>query len=174
MILLLTSRATFQQAEDTIKHKAWANLLQNAPGAACASLNQQPFSGRISQGIHFTCSDDPYQAPKHPRWTYALDASDVKQVVGVLRALDECKAFSMGMQYIYKDRNVCYRFADSSGSVSSVIEIAASTLGALDLVQNVTSWDRLDVITPKDTFKRAARGRRVRPVQRITPRTPRP
>ena len=153
VILLLTSRGTFQDAEDTIKHKAWANLLQDTPGAACASLNQQPFSGRITRSIHFNCSGDPHRAPHHPRWTHALDASNVKQVVGVLRALDECKAFSMGMQYMYKDRNVCYTFADSSGSVSSIIGAVASPEAALALVQNVTSWDRLDVITPKGMFE---------------------
>ena len=157
VILLLTSRGTFQDAEDTIKHQAWANMLQDSPGAACASLNQQPFVGRISQSIHFTCTNDPYQrTPSTPRWTYAMDASNMKQVVGVLRALDECKVFSMGMQYIYKDRCVRYNFANASGSVSSVIE--ASQTGTLELVQNITSWDRLDVVTPEDTYDKASAG----------------
>ena len=157
VILLLTSRATFNQAEETIKHQAWANLLQDSPGAACASLNQQPFVGHISQSIHFTCTNDPYQrTPSTARWTYAMDAKNMKQVVGVLRALDECKVFSMGMQYIYTDRSVCYKFANTSGSVSSVIE--ASQTGSLELVQNITGWDRLDVITPEDTYSPASAG----------------
>ena len=157
VILLLTSRNTFNYAEEAIKHQAWTNLLQDSPGAACASLNQQPFVGHISQSIHFTCQNDPYQrTPSTLRWSYAMDASNMKQVVGVLRALDECKVFSMGMQYIYTDRCVTYTFANSSGSVSSVIE--ASQAGTLELVQNITGWDRLDVITPEDTFSPASAG----------------
>ena len=147
VILLVTSRATFQKAEDGVKHYAWANLLQDTPGVACASLNQQPFSGYISQRMHFHCN---YTAggEGRRRMGWPVDASNKDQVLTILHALDECKAFSMGMHFVYNDSRVCYAPADARQSIYKGC-IDSAEPSSLEFDQGLDSWASLDLITPK-------------------------
>ena len=153
VILLLTSRNTFNEAEETIKHQAWTNLLQDNPGAACATLNRQPFVGRISPGIHFLCRDanGHNTGTPHPRWSNMVDGSNRGQVQAVLRALSDCNAFSMGMHYIYHDESVFYAAADASHSVRSIIDVSDQQT-TLEFDQRLNSWASLDVVTPESTY----------------------
>ena len=161
VVLLLTSQATFNQAEEAIKHQAWANLLQDNPGAACATLNRQPFVGRISQGIHFHCRNANGRAI-HPRWSNMVDGSNRGQVQAVLRALSDCNAFAMGMHYVYHDESIFYAAADESHSVRSIID-ASDSQTTLEFDQGLNSWASLDAVTPEDIYDldtRAAAGKR--------------
>ena len=153
VVLLLTSQATFNQAEEAIKHQAWANLLQDNPGAACATLNRQQFVGRMSQGIHFLCRDANGHSTgtPHPRWSNMVDGSNMAQVQAVLRALSDCSAFSMGMHYIYHDQSVSYAAADAGHSVRSIIDVSDQQT-TLEFDQGLNSWASLDVVTPESTF----------------------
>ena len=66
VILLLTSRATFNQAEEDISLQGWANLVQFGPSrmSICASLNQKSFTGSIYNEIRFCCYDKPVERDK--------------------------------------------------------------------------------------------------------------
>ena len=154
VILLLTSRDTFNEAEDTIKHQAWANLLQDSPGAACASLNRQAFDGRISQGIHFKCIYA--DSGRWPRWSWPVNATNKGQTQAVLRALSACNASSMGMHYVYHDVSVWYAAADTHHSVGSIID-STDLQSTLEFDQRLNSWASLDVITPEDSFNNVTR-----------------
>ena len=144
-ILLLTSRATFQKAEDTVKNQAWANLLRDNPSAACATLNQQPFVGRTLPKFHFVWLR-PEAVGFSEYHTVPVNGSDRRQVLGVLRALSDCKAFSMGISTVYRNSEVCYAAADEHHSMDRIIN---STEGPY---MDDTSWASLDVITPEDLY----------------------
>ena len=133
VLLLLTSRATFNTAEETIKHQAWAYLLLDSPGAACASLNQQPFSGSIAQGIQFRCTSNG-----NTRWSWPVDARDTTQVLAVLHALDSCKMFSMGMLFQGSfspiENELCFHTAAATdGSMSGIIN---SVIGSISMFRD--------------------------------------
>ena len=147
VILLLTSRATFNQAEETIKHRAWANLILDSSGDACATLNQNPFMGSNSSHFHFYCEDARHGNGPHVtgRTTLPLNASNQNQVMAFLKGIHEdCDAFSMAIEYTAKHTAVCYE-----GNISKVLfhegEVHEFAEG-----QGVYRWKSLDWVHPTD------------------------
>ena len=111
VILLLTSRATFNQAEQTISLQGWGNLIQFGPSRAsvCASLNQKPFAGKIFSDINFRC-EDARHGTALPAQKTTLNANNTQQVLHFLRSMHEdCHAFAMAVEYnIHLSSAVCY------------------------------------------------------------------
>ena len=100
VILLLTSRATFNEAEETNNHQGWANLLQDRPADTCATFNQEPFEGLKAHSLHFRCDD-------HGGWRVSLPLNATKKVQSVLPVLqalhNDCHVFAMAIHYVHED-----------------------------------------------------------------------
>lgn len=106
VILLLTSRATFNQAEETISLQGWANMVQFAPQRAtvCATLNKKSFTGTILSEISFHCTvgvrnRDATEGPQE-KISLPLNGSNARQIGQFITALYvNCSAFAMAVSY---------------------------------------------------------------------------
>lgn len=148
VILLLTSRSTFNQATDSIKLEAWANLILDSPGDACASLNQRPFAGNTTYQIHFHCEDGrPGPGSKPGRTSLPLNASNQRQVMPFLKGMhDDCEAFAMAMVLNYTDGHTTMCYAPEEDIWELLIDEEGRHTNAE--AEGIYRWKRLDWISP--------------------------
>ena len=153
VILLLTSRATFNKAEETINVQAWANLVLDDPAQVCASLNQKPFLGKIFHNFYFYCQVQ-IDVPGHPpvpagRTSLALNASNQMQVLSLLRGMHEdCGAFAMAIDYRPASKSTVMEYVSES-NITRKLDFEA-TLHRSAEENGIYRWRSFDWISPAD------------------------
>ena len=149
VILLLTSRATFNQAEEDISLQGWANLVQFGPSrpSICASLNQKSLTGSIYSEIRFCCEDSSVDIYENDlrclgRTSFPLNGTQQEQFEQLLLAMHmDCRAYRMAVTYNIGRRSaVCYSGDDDDLSrVFAAVGIARAS---------PHRWKSLDWISP--------------------------
>ena len=151
VILLLTSRATFNQAELLINVQGWANLMMDDSADACASLNQNSYTGNVFMNISFTCVDGRRGTGlKQRRISLPLNASNQQQIMPFLQGLHvDCNLFAMSItiDYMQESSAMCYGSKDMISAELHEEEVRH----ALAEAQGLYRWIKLDYIAPKDT-----------------------
>ena len=101
VILLLTSKQAFSDAQESTSRQAWLSQLSEKPMVACNTFNLKPFDGYISQGPSVRCKL-PWGADngnnENARYAGISLRDNVQQVLSILGIYSGCNAFSMAFR----------------------------------------------------------------------------
>lgn len=95
VILLLTGRKAFHEAEKATDDLVWHSLLSDSLLAACATLSRTDTFHLAGRNLTLECF--MVQEGQKVKRRYPIDVSNVTQLVPVLQVLDGCGAFEFAI-----------------------------------------------------------------------------
>lgn len=112
VILLVTSRQAFYEAEKATDDLVWRSLLSDSLLAACATLSRINSRNYAGQNLTLGCSVEQ-EGQKLVR-RYTIDVSNMTQLVPVLQVLDDCGAFEFALGNFFNDTPCLWKAGDAS------------------------------------------------------------
>ena len=101
VILLLTSRGAFTEAQTKTSTQAWVSQLSEKPVMACNTFNQQAFNGTSCLDPHIHCEPpigSALKADTKPILINLAKGQNVERVLDILQIYQACDAFSMAVR----------------------------------------------------------------------------
>ena len=122
VILLLTSRQAFHEAEKATDDRVWRSLLSDSLMAACATLSRTDSLNYAVHNLALGCS--VMQEGENRLRTYTVDVSNIAQLVPVLQVLDKCGAFEFALGNFYNDTSCRWKAGTASDLFQRISYIA--------------------------------------------------
>ena len=122
VILLLTSRQAFHEAEKATDDLVWHTLLSDSLLAACATLSRTNSHHIAGRNLTLVCSK--VQEGQRVDSRHPIDVSNMTQLMPVLRVLDGCGAFEYALGNIFNNTPCYWKASGASDLFQRIMDLA--------------------------------------------------